>query len=359
MNYRLATIFAKKSYTDDVVEIIDINLQDPISHLVIEMSNTRGSASPSAHITADLVRIELLDGSDVLTSMTGMEAEAMDWYNSGGEQRSSYNYWMNGGGPTRTVVVSFGRWFWDEMLALDPNRFRNLQLKISLDEQIHDTSATALSLEVWAAIFDQADISPIGFLMGKEIKAYTLTSSGHEYTDMPLDYPYRGFFLQSLLAGTEANQTITNIKLSEDVDKRVPIDQGTDDILRTIEQVSKPVRESFWCATDTSNRNQFIMPTTRVIGNANEWNAAPGTGSISLYDGDGGQLKTMQLTTGANVMIQVEGWLPHGVFHIPFGRQNEIEDWYDVRRVGSLVADITAAAVTHTARIFLQQLRAY
>ncbi|GAI57748.1 unnamed protein product, partial [marine sediment metagenome] len=54
-----------------------------------------------------------------------------------------------------------------------------------------------------------------------------------------------------------------------------------------------------------------------------------------------------------------EGYLPHGVFEIPFGLQDDPNDWYDVSRIGSLKADIIGGSSTGTAELMLQQLRTY
>lgn len=359
MNYRLAVIHALKSYDSDTVEVIDLNMVDPISHMVIELTTVFGSSVPTAHVLDCLTKIELIDGSDVLWNTNGRCAEGIDWYHSGGMQRRNYNYWLHNGAPTRTIVLNFGRYFWDTMLALNPTSFRNLQLRITLDIDAGGADVTPCKLRVWAGLFDQKDISPIGFIMTKEIKAYALTTGGTEYTDMPTDYKWIAMYLQSLLPGTETNQTIANIKISENMDKRIPYDCSGEDLMKTIELTTRPYQEMFWCATDNSNRTQYITPTTNVIAQCNEWNQSPGTGSISLYDGDGGSLKTKQLTAGQNVMINCAGYLPHALYHIPFGRLDDIGDYYDVRSINSVMAEIKAAAVTHTARILLQQLRNY
>ncbi len=359
MNFRLALIHALKSYTADTTVILDLNLNDPISFLAVELTTVFGSSVPTAHVLDCLTKIELVDGSDVLYSANARCAEGIDWYHSNGMRRRNYNYWLSGGGPTRIIMMHFGRKMWDKMLALDPNRFRNLQLKLSLDIDAGGADVATNKLRVWAGIFDGMDISPIGYLMTKEIKAYALTSGGTEYTDMPTDYPWKAMYLQSLLAGTETNQTIANIKISEDGDKKIPYNASGEDLMKTIELTTKPYEEMFWCATDNTNRTQYITPTTNVIGNANEWNENPGTGSISLYDGDGGSLKTKQLTDGQNIMITVAGYLPNALYHIPFGDPMEMDDWYDVRGIHNVQAQIKAAAVTHTARLLLQQLRNY
>ena len=60
--------------------------------------------------------------------------------------------------------------------------------------------------------------------------------------------------------------------------------------------------------------------------------------------------------------VELKGWLPHGVWEIPFGDQADIGDWYDVTKIGSLRADITKTAELDTSdsvQIFLQQMRKY
>ncbi len=50
------------------------------------------------------------------------------------------------------------------------------------------------------------------------------------------------------------------------------------------------------------------------------------------------------------------------MLQIPFGLQNEIEDWFDVTKVGNLKLEIKGASsvgTSHTAEIVLQQLRKY
>ncbi len=71
MNYRMATLHALKSYTADTTEIIDVNVRDPISQLIIELRVGNTADEMQAHPIACLTKIELVDGSDVLFSLSG------------------------------------------------------------------------------------------------------------------------------------------------------------------------------------------------------------------------------------------------------------------------------------------------
>ena len=362
MNNRLSTIHARKTYTADTTEIIDIDVADPISQLIIELAVTNGaSAAPTAHALACLTKIEIVDGSEVLFSLTGYEAEAADWYNNH-IQRSTWNPYLSGMDVQRFIAINFGRWLWDPVLALDPKKFHNLQLKLTLDVDAGGASPSACKLQVWAALFDEKKITPIGFLMHKEIKSYVMTASGHEYTDLPTDYPYRKLFIRAHVPGTEPNIFLDNIKLSEDQDKRIIVNHGFEDIFRTIALLTPVYTETIIGYVGLTSTAGRCTPTARVNGICQRWALTTGAGEIAFYDGDGGRFYVIAATAASNMQVFLQGWLPHGVYEIPFGDQKLIEDWFSVGKIGSLKADITAgsgAGTTNAAQIFLQQLKNY
>jgi hypothetical protein len=358
MNYRTVTLHAQESFSADTTKVIDINLADPISQLVIGLDVTNGSATMTAHPVACLTKIELVDGSEVIYSLDGYEAEALDWYNNGGKFRSNWNAALNGNSMTRIIGIHFGRYLFDPVFALDPGRFNNLQLKISLDIDAGGGSASANKVTVWANVFDERIPDLQGYLMSKEIKEYTIASSTHEYTDLPTDYPYRGIYFRPFVAGTEPNQTVSNFKISEDQDKRIPIDHGVQDIERLLLQKYGPVEEHYYFAGGTSTKYLYVAPTTRVVATANRWAATAADAQIAVYNGDGGKLNIICDTAGTNMNVFVRGFVPHCVYQLPTGMQDDPNDWWDVRGINSLRADITGAS-TATGYLFIQQLRTY
>lgn len=362
MNYRLATVHARESFSSDTTKVIDLDMSDPISSLIIELAVTNGaSAAPTAHALACLTKIELVDGSDVLYSLNGYEADAADWY-SNGVIRSPWNVYLSGLDTQRFIHINFGRFLWDPVLAFDPKRFTNPQLKITLDIDAGGASASANKIQVLANLFDEKRIIPLGFLMHKELKSYAMAASAHEYTDLPTDYPYRKLFVRSQTAGTEGCQLVNNIKLSEENDKRVIVDDDPVDILRSLGSISKPYFEHIIGYVGTSATNGFCTPTERVNGVCQRWALTAGAGEIAFYDGDGGRFKVIAATLASNMQVLVNGWAPHATWEIPFGDQQDMNDWFDVAKLGNLKADITAtsgASSSNTTQIFLQQLRKY
>lgn len=358
MFYRMNTIHERKSYTSDTTEVIDLDIASPISSLVIGLECLNSSATQTAHPMSCLTKIEIVDGSDVIYSLDGYEAEALDWYNNKGKFRANYNYALNAGNECRYVGINFGRWLWDKEYAFDPQKFTNPQLRISMDIDAGANAASTLYLTVWANLFDQKSVNLKGFLMTKELKQYVIASSVHEYTDMPTDYPYRGIYYRPFVAGTEPNQVVSNFKLSEDQDRRIPFDHGVQDIERVIQNMYPEVIEHYYFADDTTAKYLYIAPSTRVAGFIQAWKATAPAGTHSFYDGDGGRGKIIAGTAGENIQVIVRGRIPHCVYQIPCGMQDDPSDWWDVRNLGKLRLDVTGAA-TAAGYIFIEQFRNY
>jgi len=358
MNYRLNKFLSREKFETDTTKVIDLNMRDVISNICIFFEITNAAAAMTAHPAAGITQVELVDGSDVLFSLDGYEIEALDWYHQKGHFPANWNYALNGGNIQRVLRINFGRHLWDRELAFDPKRFNNPQLRITMDIDGGGNSGSAIYLTCWANLFEDQPGELKGFLMAKELKQWTMADNVHEYTDLPLDYPYRGLYLRAALAGTEPNSCVQNIKLSEDQDKRVPYNAGGQELLRYVQENYPPVEEHYWYALDTSNRYLYIAPTAMVCAVGAVWAEAGVAQDAAFYDGDGGRLKTIAADNASNTQIFVRGYVPHSVFEIPFGLRDEIPDWYDVRRLGNLRADIEGAAAAQ-GYLFVEQYRTY
>jgi hypothetical protein len=362
MNYRLATILAREAHTSDTTKVIDLNLQDPVSQIqVVYESTGAASGAPTALGVQCVEKIELVDGSDVLYSLSGAQAQAADWYDTMREPGNQHVY-LNDMNAEMIMNMNFGRWLWDTEYAFDPTKFVNPQLKITLDIDAGGQSSDGGYLTVLANIFDQKEVSPTGFLMHKEIKDYAFGAGTHEYTDLPTDYPYRKLYIASLVAGTGADYIFDNIKLSEDNDRRIPINHTIADVMRAIVGQGRPYREKVVQAIGGSSGYFYCTPTYWPKLDAISWEGSNNAYTLTIFGGDGGRGKIYGEGTLTNVNIGIEGYAPHGVLAIPFGMQDDPADWYDVTKLGSLRLDITSASgmsSSQTCQIMTQQSRAY
>ena len=364
MNYRLAIIHPRSAYTADKTETIDVDVSEPISQLVVTYESVQtGVMPPTAHPDKCITKIELVDGSDVLYSLSGKEAKAADFYHNKRETPSKIIY-PNDYVSSMIYNLNFGRHLYDAELALDPKRFTNLQLKVTIDIDGGGATPDAGYLTVLAHLFDEKIISPVGFLMHKLIKTYALSGNTHQYTDLPVDFPYRKLFIKSEGTDKEMDEQIANIKLSQDVDKKVIVNHTMDEIVRAIQASSPPYRE--WVlggGLGSALQRNYCTPQHWVMVSLLAYALTAYAGGVAAAHVGGPSFQSTSTYNLANVQYLVEGWCPHGTVEIPFGLQDVIGDWFEVKdRVGSLKLDITAAsspASASTAEIFLQQLRRY
>ncbi|MBA7471397.1 hypothetical protein ES707_06703 [subsurface metagenome] len=358
MKYRLNTFYARTNHDSETTIVIDLNMKDIVSNIVIGLETVNATDDIIEHAMAIIKKIELIDGSDVLYSLDGYQAEALDWYNRGGKFRANWNWCLIGMNVSRFIGVNFGRWLWDKEYAFDPNRFTNPQLRITVDPDAGVNTPSSVYITCWANMFESSPVGLKGFLMSKEIKEYAVTADAHEYTDLPLDYPYRALYFQPFVRGTESHQCIKNLKISEDQDKRIPYNHGITDIINTIAAEYGRVEESYIMPATAAGVYLYITPTTHVTAVGVGWGDPAVATGVACYNGDGGRLDVDSVTVNANIQVHVKGDIPHAVFEIPFGLKNEPEDWYDVRGLGTLRLDIEGGA-TATGHIFLQQARNY
>ena len=265
---------------------------------------------------------------------------------------------MNGNDIQRFIGINFGRYLWDKEYAFDPARFSNPQLRIGLDINAGGNTGTHNKIACYASLFEERPGLLKGFLMAKEIKQYTMASATHDYTDLPLDHRYRGLYFRPFLLGTEPCQAVTNIKLSEDQDKRIPFDLPGADIFRILQADLPICEEMYYFTLGAANKYIYCAPSSRVTGFSQAWGEAVADHRGAIYDGDGGRLKTIAYAAPWNAQVLIKGYVPHAVYQIPFGDKMDPSDWYDVGMLGSLKLDITGAAAAK-GFIFLQQERLY
>ena len=362
MNYRFSTIKAEETFTADTTDVIDINVRDCISELVIRFQPKNGAeGEPTGHPMRCISKIELVDGSNVLFALSGAQAHALDWYNNQ-IVRPNIMWYLTGLTFDCALHISFGRFLFDPVLAFDPKKFTNPQLKITLDIDAGGMNTSEVKLSVFARLFDEKAIEPMGFLMTKEIKDYGLGDATHEYTDMPTDYPYRKVLLRSQTYGVGIEHLFDVIKLSEDNDKKVPLNHKIEEILHAITGYGKPYREWILTNCDTDGRYIFNTPGYWPAFSATVWSSAVPTAGATVYEGDGGRAICYKTTNAQNLQIMCMGWCPHSMIEIPCGLPNEIEDWYDVTKLGTLQLDMTSGSgrsSTDKCQVMVQQLRKY
>ena len=359
MNYRLACILAEELATTAATKTLDIDIQDPISQISVFFRGQNSSDTPLAHPAKMVSKIELVDGSEVLMSMSGMQAQALDFYHNskpvGNKPMYTDDDWTK-----QVFNLYFGRSLFDTQLAFDPKKFNMPQLKITHNKALGGSTCDVGYMEVWAHCFDEKVISPVGYLMAKEHYSYALGNNTYETVDMPRDYPYRMLLVRSLKATAAIWELYDKIKLSSDQDKRVIIDGDTEQLLKLLDAKFGPYTETIQGRVGGGAVGHYLTPTSNcnatIIGYGGTRDYFAG------YQPWGGYIETYGSAALARFQCIMHGYAPHGALCIPFGDLQDPADWFDVERVGSLklrVHAVSGLTTADTCDIVIQQLRRY
>jgi len=359
MKYRNVELLASESIAVAGTKVVDVNVADPISRISVRVKLTNATTDPVGHPLKALKKIELVDGADVLFSLTGQQAAAHGFYWTK-EQPAFMMDYMNVEYCMALADAYFGRRLWDPMYAVDPKKHTNLQLKIEHDKALGGNTPTAGSIEVRADVFDELDVDPKGFMLTKEHYRYTQVANDIKYVDLPTDWPIvlLMFGAHDTTEGPEYN--VTHIKLTEDHDKSIILEGDMEDLLLHYSHQFPKWTESFYGYHDAgAAQNFWISPTWERNGALINAENTNGTGSWTL---SAGQVLAIILETAGTFSAIVSGHYPFGQFPIFMGDKDTDEDWWNGRHVTSKRFRLTEAAgpdVSELMRVAMTQARQY
>jgi len=362
MNYRLATLLPEEALSPTAAgtKLIPIRLREPISRIALKFNVTKSLQAMTDHPAADITKIELVDGSDVLHATTGFENQALCIFDrkvpSMLEGVSLINV------PQDSMYgIDFGRWLFDPELAFDPTKFSMPQLKVTYNSLLSDTGATLPKLQALAYVFDEKPVSPIGFLMSKEHHSENAPASAtaFKYVELPLDYPYRRIMVRAFLVNYPPEHTISAVKIDEDNEKRIPFDVDVEDYCELSRARWQQVVDHMHVNPAIASQYYFVTPSNYFASVAGLCTSPTAHYNIALGRTGGRVYITSDEVT--TILGQAMGWCPNHCFDFECGDPNDIADWYDVTRVGNLRLKLAGggAGITGTYQVVIQQLRRY
>ena len=358
-NYRTVTILAQESATTAATKTIDLDVVNAISRITLVYRPTNSNTTLIGHPALCITKVEIVDGSDVIFSATGKELRAVAYYGTGEPLFDVLSYNISDQ-CIPGLPIYFGRYLFDPDLALDPKRFTNLQLKITHNEALGGSTPTSSTLAVYADVFDEKRVSPIGFLMTKEQYNYLPTASAHNYIDLDVSYPYRLILIGGHSSGKAPNNRFNKVKLSEDFDRKIPIPEtSVSDLLKGIVNLFPPMVERI--ITPIAITATTVYTTIGYEG----LQTGSGFGGTAIYTSAGnivgGSYSLYGNASGTAVSL-VNGFCPHNYMALPICDQDNISDFYNVTTLKSLRLDVTNGSSPGTSDsiyIVTQQLRRY
>jgi len=361
MNYRHAPLMSPQSLGASGTKIVKIDVQKPISRIEIRYKTTKVLQYMTAPGPANVPKIELVDGSKVCHGLTGYENQALAYY-------SRPNISMEHGQHIATLsevdlyTIDFGRYLWDEQLAFDPLRHDNPELKITYDRALADTGCVTDEVEIWADIFDEKAVSPLGFLLATEHYAYTVpVAGGFEEISLPADRPIRQILVRAHQDGKEPWAIVDQVRLDEGTIDRIPFDYTSMEYyFRRMKNEWPQIRTAFQAAMSAVAQVYYIpqsefWASIALLGIGGTGNPFETTASMA------GGKASLNGDVGVTVIGEARGWLPWSTFQFPMGKQDVIDDWYDPtgKKPRLRLHGNAALAAVGDAQVVLEELYRY
>jgi len=343
-----------RTETANTTRTIDLDIATPISRIVIRMKGTNSSSTPAGHPAKMISKIELIDGSDVIYSLSGIQAGAVNF-----QENSELPFYCceyeNAIEVCATAQLNFGRQLWDRELALDPKKFTNLQLKVTNAVASGGSSAATPTLAIFAYVFEDSPPSPRGFLMTKELKSYTTVANQHEYTELPKDYPFRFVILQSYTTNIPPNTAFGNLKFTIDTDRKILLnDISMTEYLKAHVPMDK-VEEEF---AGLGTGSEVIYYQASTYDNYGIAVGRSATQTIMYVTQPAGQTLAVDNDASESFACKLVGYCAFGAMNLIQADKMDPSSWLDPSGTMSVKLDVTGGGAS-TAYIITQQARTY
>ena len=347
--------------------ILDLKGTGLLSAIEIEFQATNGATSCVDHeIHDDVKKIEVVDGSEVLESLSMIEWIANNFYELGFLPKATLS--ENAGAIQKeSCIILFGREIGDLDYYFDPKKFINPQLVIENTLTIHASTGFATGtgrLTVKLYIIEEGAGPQKGFIMRKEKYSFTSAASGDEIIDLPRDYPYRSIGVHAILTTKRPDEIISKIKLSCDVDKYVPYNTYTDDIIDKLASVfglAQQFKDLLTADDGTALLDIYDIKKAHIYTAADDHIATIESVvaekiTNGLYNLTAPATPAFQTETKV-CPVAVEGLCPHGLVLLSFNGYEDLREPFDVTKFGKVELILTQAAANASCKIVLSQVR--
>lgn len=370
MRPRDSVLLDTYTLSDSETHIIDIRVNQPITALQIMYYAQNGSTyNLSNWLAENISKIELVDGSEVLFSLSAEQAQGLAFYGGGVRPR---NYMREDPSQNQycDIWVLFGRYLYDQVLAFDATKYSNPQLKLTHNLAtitavgVTGFTGDSCNVRVVAKLMEDAP-APTGFLMAKEHYNWdTGSSSLRKYLDLPTDNKYRMIGLRCHVENKAGHQIMQEVKMNIDQESYIPFDLTGSDLANFGLAVRGFADASYLLEVAHNSTHDLILLDGGRHGQSFNGTVSP----INYICHGGGNRITVSAYHIANdaaytdrhgAYFQHRGLCFQGLMIYPFGRLDVMEDWLDVTQFGSVRMEILTEGWSASASLIIQQLKNY
>jgi hypothetical protein len=366
MNRRLTYVENRRVLTDSGVIVSQLNVRDPITTLYFEIRATNGATSNKGNpIPTNVQAIELLDGANVLFSLTGPQAFAYGCYKA---YHVPYMMVDEGPGSVQTLAFHyfFGRWPGDTAYALDPSKFDNLQLRLTWNLATTRAVgaagfATGTGLYTIMADVMEGAPTPQAMLSTKQHYQFVTVNGATNYIDLPVDRRLRSILIRSAANLWGGFPGIGNVKLTADQDKFIVMDMRLDEVQAMITAKNPPFwyKHFFFC-----HNGETLLPLMKYDENLNLEGFQGDV--VHLYTNNGAGFGVFnQLLAGVadnndrSYVANVGGNFPMHTAQLDLGEWDDPSSWLDTTQFRSLQLQLRQDQNAGAASVVIEQEKVY
>jgi len=356
--------------TDSETKVIDINVNRPITAIQVMYRAQNGSTTNLSNwLHENISKIELVDGSEVLFSLSAEQCQGLAFY---GHNVVPRNYLRED--PSQNQYsdcwIMFGRYLYDQIYALDPAKHTNPQLKLTHNlatiraVDVDGFTTNTCAIRVVAKLMEEAP-APLGFLMSKEHYNYdTGSSSLRKYLDLPNDHPYRMLAARVHVENKQGHEILQEIKLNIDQESYIPFDLTGSDLANIGLALRGYAQAAYLLRAKHNSTHDLIL-----YNGGRHGQALTGGNNPILYTPHGGGNRVTvsawdcsedaNYDTYASLFFEHRGTCFQDLLVYHFGRIDEPADWLDVSGFGSIRLEALTEGWSAAASVILQQLKMY
>jgi hypothetical protein len=366
MNRRLVYVENARVLADSGEITTPILTRDPITSLTVELRATNGATNNVDQSLADcLTNISILDGSEVLYSLSGHELMAYTAYKLGYLPYQLVTE-MPGLQQNCFAVIQFGRWFGDQVFAFDPSKFNNPQIRLQWNlAAVRAVGATGFvsgtgRIEYIADVMEGA-AAPQGMLCAKRENTFTTAASGDVSIDLPVDRLIKAMYLRSRENGTGSLSGLSNVKLSADQDKFIPLDMATSDLKRQVTLRNKEFHYKHGFHKADASTIYLLLSHEESLSLVRD----DGDSTLTYLNNGIGEGELGVMTAGAadanprTIWASVHGFLPFNTLMLEQGEYDDPESWLQATMFKNLRAILTQSNAGATCSLVLETAKVY
>lgn len=370
MRYRDAVLEYQKVLDNVGTFIKDLDVTDPVTALYLEFEATNETTSNKGNFLSDiLTKVEIVDGSEVLYGLTLAELEALHFYKLGKTPTLFPSEW--GSGIQRHgCFLMFGKYLGDQEYAMDFNRFKNPQLKITtniaairaIGSNVGFATGT-IKASIIAKVMEEAP-PPAQYLMAKELLSFTSSSSSgaEERKELPLDYIYRMLMTRHWVQLSDIDEVTSNLKLTVDADKFIAFNRKVKQMDAEAFAIFGEGRvkhdiftqhQAAWRMLFNKEPNYTPLSwedaTPEIIGNRYLWSSE---GKLDITDNGGTAITSDMKISGVE-----GGHALHATLPIPMGLMNDPSTWFNPTPYKKLELVFTSGGTAGACAVVAEQVR--